>query len=427
MRRTFLVALACTAAALLAAAAVLLALRERGADVRGSSTVEFVPTDVPTEQAPSASPDGVVEPPPDEADAFEWPTFGYDARRLRSPDGVELRPPFRRIWTFHSHGLLEFPPGIGDGRLYVPTFDGRLYALESSTGMEVWEYRSGRCAWGSPAVWRELVLQTFIGRRGSCQNDDPGRGGELVAFDAATGVIRWRRTHGKDESSPVVVSGVVYGGNWSGQVYALDAETGKPRWTYQTDGEVKGSAAVAGGRVYIGSYDGHVYALDAADGRFLWRASSQTRIGTQGRFYSTPAVAYGRIYVGSTDGKVYSFGAASGRLRWSTSTGSYVYASPAIWRQLALIGSYDGFFYALDAASGEIRWRFDAKGVISGSATVIDGVVYFSTFEQGTYGLDAETGALVWRYPDGFYSPVVADRDRLYLVGAARLSALVER
>ena len=102
-------------------------------------------------------------------------------------------------------------------------------------------------------------------------------------------------TRSKDESSPVVVSGVVYGGNWSGQVYALDAETGKPRWTYQTDGEVKGSAAVAGGRVYIGSYDGHVYALDARGREVpLARVLAELVLGTQGRFYSTPAVAYGR-------------------------------------------------------------------------------------------------------------------------------------
>ena len=138
-------------------------------------------------------------------------------------------------------------------------------------------------------------------------------------------------------------------------------------------------------------------------------------------------MAYGRVYVGSTDGKVYSFGATTGKLRWSTSTGSYVYASPAIWRRLVLIGSYDGLFYAIDAATGEIRWRFDAGGVVSGSATVLDGIVYFSTFGQKTFGLDAATGQLRWRFPDGFYSPVVADRDRLYLVGAARLYALVER
>jgi outer membrane protein assembly factor BamB len=411
----------------LAAAGVVVYLNARGADVRGSSTVEFVPTDVGLiDPRPS-----IVRPPdapavrPDEP--FVWPTFGYDARRLRSPAGVRLRPPFRRLWSFPGRSLLEFPPALAHGRVYLPTFDGRLYALDAETGAELWAYHSGRCAWGSPAVAGRLIIQTFIGRKGTCQQDVPGSGGGIVAFDGATGAIRWRRPHGRDESSPVVVGGLVYGGAWSGQVYALDDGTGRPRWTFQTGGEIKGSAAVAGGRVFIGSYDGHVYALDASDGKLLWRAASQPRLGARGRFYSTPAVAYGRVYLGSTDGKVYSFGASSGKLRWSTSTGSYVYASPAIWEQLVLIGSYDGFFYALDAATGDVRWRFDAGARISGSATVIDGIVYFSTFGERTFGLNAETGRLVWSFADGFYSPVVADPSRFYLTGAFRLYAFAQR
>lgn len=426
MRRRVVAIGVVTLAAALAAAGVVLYLGERGADVRGSPTIEFVPTDTASSEPPLVGPRPPAAPALDLDASFVWPTFGYDARRLRSPEVLKLRPPFRRLWSVPGHSLLEFPPAVAHGRLYLPTFAGDLLALVPETGATVWAYRSGRCAWGSPAIWHHLVIQTFIGRRGSCQEDVPGAGGEIVAFDGATGEIRWRRDHGRDESSPVAVGGLVFGGDWSGQVYALEAGTGKPRWTFQTEGEVKGSAAVDRGRLFIGSYDGHVYALDASDGTLLWRASSQPRLGGRGRFYSTPAVAFGRVYIGATDGKVYSFGAESGELRWSTSTGSYVYASPAIWRQLVLIGSYDGFFYALDAATGDVRWRFDAGGRISGSATVIDGIVYFSTFARRTFGLDAATGRRVWSFPDGFYSPVVADPERLYLVGALRLYALEE-
>jgi outer membrane protein assembly factor BamB len=131
------------------------------------------------------------------------------------------------------------------------------------------------------------------------------------------------------------------------------------------------------------------------------------------------------VYLGSTDGKVYSFGAATGKLRWSHSTGGYVYSSPAVWRRLILVGSYDGSFYALDAATGDVRWRFRANGPISGSATVIAGIVYFSTLHERTYGLDARTGRLVWSFPDGKYSPIVADANRIYLVGLGRLYGLV--
>src|SRR5207302_7390052 len=137
--------------------------------------------------------------------------------------------------------------------------------------------------------------------------------------------------------------------------------------------------------------------------------------------------AYGRVYIGSTDGKVYSFGAASGQLRFAQSTGGYVYGSPAVWRERIYVGSYSGDFYALDAATGDVKWRFRANGPISGSATVLHGIVYFATLKRRTYALNAETGHAVWSFPDGKYSPVVADGKRLYLVGYTRLYGLVPR
>jgi outer membrane protein assembly factor BamB len=153
----------------------------------------------------------------------------------------------------------------------------------------------------------------------------------------------------------------------------------------------------------------------------VWDAGAQERLGSRGTFYSTPAVAYGRVYVGSTDGKVYSFGAQSGEVRWSHDTGDFVYSSPAVWRRRVFVGSYSGEFYAFDAATGDVEWSFRANGPISGSPTVINGVVYFATLDERTYALDARTGEQIWTYPDGKYTPVVADRERVYLVGYARL------
>jgi outer membrane protein assembly factor BamB len=159
-------------------------------------------------------------------------------------------------------------------------------------------------------------------------------------------------------------------------------------------------------------------------GKILWQAKAQPRFGHTGTFYATPAVAYGRVYVGATDGKMYSFGATTGKLRWSHGTGGYVYSSAAVWRDRVFVGSYSHRFFCFDAATGAVRWTFKANGPISGSPTVIAGRVYFATLEGRTYALDARTGARAWTYPDGKYSPVVADSDRLYLVGYAKLYGL---
>ena len=90
-------------------------------------------------------------------------------------------------------------------------------------------------------------------------------------------------------------------------------------------------------------------------------------------------------------------------------------------------GSYDDHLYAFDAATGDVKWRFRANGDISGSPTIVNGIVYFATLKERTYALDARTGKRLWSYPDGQYTPVVADVDRLYLVGHAKLYGMVEQ
>jgi outer membrane protein assembly factor BamB len=418
--RRHIPALAAGAAALFAGALLavhVVHVKHAGRDVRGSSTVEFTPP--PTTGRPRKQPARRPE--------VAWSTYGFDNARRRADDTSRLRPPFRPVWTFRSGVLLEFPPAVDGGRVYLPTFDGRFFALAASTGRVVWRYGSGRCGWASPAIAAGLVYVTFIGRRRTCGADVPGPDGDVVAFDAATGAVRWLRRLAPTESSPLVAGGLVYVGDWSGTEWALDARTGRTRWTFRTSGAVKGSTASSGGTLFMGDYNGRIYALDARNGRLRWRSSAQPRLGARGAFYSTPAIAYGRVYIGSTDGKVYSFGAASGKLRWSRSTGGYVYASPAVWRGLVLVGSYDHRFYAFDAATGETRWTFAANGSISGAASVIDGVVYFSTFADRTYALAAETGRLLWSWPDGHYSPAVADESRLYVVGLGRLYGMVSK
>jgi outer membrane protein assembly factor BamB len=390
--------------ALAAAAAIAVhrLLPRHAHTVQGSTSTEYVPSPPP----PSPSEPGVA-----------WPTYGYSQERTRAaPFG--LRPPFRRTWTFHGHALLEFPPAVAYGRLYLPTFDGRFYALDAESGRVLWRRRTGRCGWASPAVAREIVYVTFIGSA-DCRSTT--RDGILIALDAHDGALRWRRRLPPTESSPLVVRGTVYVGDWSGDVSAFDAGTGRLRWRMHTAGPVKGSLAFSGGRLFIGNYAGQVLSLDARTGRIHWAS------GGHGRFYSSPAVAYGRVFIGSLDDGVYAFGATTGHLLWSRPTGGYVYASPAVWRNRVLVGSYDGRFYALDAGTGDVRWRFDAGGRISGAASVVAGVVYFSTFAGRTYALRARDGARVARWNDGKYSPVVADPARLYFVGLGRLSALVPR
>ncbi len=381
-------------------------------DGEGSASTAAAGTAAADAQGPTLT----TAPPPPEARTIVWPEFGFDARRNKvSPYGH--RPPFKRVWVARARSLIEFPPVIAYGRLYVGTNAGNVLALDAASGNVVWRKNLKRCIAASPAVG-DGVLYVPLMDESPCAVHDEEQPGYVVALDADTGERRWRFKTGVNESSPVLNGGVLYFGTWDGSVYALDTTSVKPLWTFETNDKVKGGVALARGILLAPSYDGNLYALDAKTGEERW-------VGTPGTpLYSTPAVAGGLVYVGSTGGSIYAYDLETGALAWSRQFGDAVYSSPAVARGTVYVGSYDGNLYALDARTGEERWAFAAQGPISGSPTVMGGLVYVSTLAGRTFGLAARTGKRRWAFPAGQYTPIVADPERAYLTGYSRIYAL---
>ena len=189
-----------------------------------------------------------------------------------------VQPPYKPLWFFRAGSLVEFPPAVAYGRLYFANAKGVLFAVETKRVRTVWAYRAHRCTAASPAVDNHTVYMTFLNKP-PCNATRSGLDGEVVALNADTGKVRWRLKIGPTESSPLVLDGVVYVGDWNGRVYALSAASGATRWTFQTGDKIKDGVAYSGGRVYFGSYDHHVYALNARTGKLVWKATAQQRLG----------------------------------------------------------------------------------------------------------------------------------------------------
>ena len=420
LRRGLLVAVAVLL--LLAGGAVAFVLANKPGDV-SHPDVEFTTATTTAPEPP---------PRPQAVDRFLWPTYGFGEDRTRNFGDAPryLRPRFRRGWTYRSGVLLEFPPSIDGGSLYMLDDDGVLRALAKTSGRIRWRQRVGRLAAATPAVGDGRVYAVVL--RGLASE-----AGRIAAYRTSDGRQVWSKAlPSRAESSPLLKNGRVFFGSEDGTVYALEAKSGRTIWTYRANGAVKGGPALANGTLYFGDYGGRMHAVSAKSGRRVWSVgTSGTRFGFgSGRFYSTPAVAFGRVYIGNTDGRVYSFAASSGTLAWATGTGAYVYGSPAVAVTPGLgptvyVGSYDGSFYAFDARSGAVRWRHATGTKISGSATIVGDVVYFSNLQPAndTFGLDVRTGKRVFGFPDGAFNPVVADRRAIYLAGYGNLYELLPR
>jgi outer membrane protein assembly factor BamB len=394
-------------------------------EVRGSPTEEFVTTQ---EKAPEQKrPRRVVLRLP-------WPTYGLKVQRTHTATDFKLRPPFRLRWTFKAHHVLEFPPSIAYGRLYLAQQRGRFFAVHHRTGKTIWERRFNHCSASSPTVAYRVVYHAWM-QPLPCARYPRSQPGMITAMAARTGKLVWRFRAGAFETSPLVVGKTLYAGSWDHKLYAVNIYTGKARWTFTADHEINSSPAFSGGKIYFGTDGGSLYAVNARTGRLVWRAQALSRFGRREYFYATPTIAYGRVFIGNADGTLYAFGASSGRLLWAQHAGTYIYTAAAVWRSRVYVGTYDGHFHAFNAATGDRLWRFSASAAIHGAPSVIDGLVYFAACPacgsvasryakqgaRGTYALDALTGRLVWHWPDGVFSPAVADSQHLYITGRSRV------
>ena len=178
------------------------------------------------------------------------------ARRQRALDGRRPRTTYtarRRSSTASRH---------------FAGCDEIFHAVRVTNGQAVFARRRRR-----PTPARRCVSCKGVAYFGTFDN-------QVVAFDLKARKVRWRYEHPERKfpfySSAAVIDGVVMLGGRDRMVHALDAATGKARWTHMTRARIDSSPAVAGGRVFVGSNDGRLVCA-------RHRVSGKVVVGLRGR------------------------------------------------------------------------------------------------------------------------------------------------
>ncbi len=343
--------------------------------------------------------------------ALQWPLYGATRARTQAHPAIDVRPPFRRVWSRRTYGLLEFPAVVWQGVAYVNTMRGRLRAFTMRNGRLLWNKRVGTLLASSPGIdpKRRLLVTTSM---------SPGY---VNVRDLDTGRLRWRFYSGASEPSPLIRDGIAYFGTTSGDFHALDLDRRRPRWTFRGGVKITGSPALVGNRLYFGDYGGRIFALNARTGRVVWRGSAGTRV------YGTAAVAGGRVFVPSVFSGLSALSARTGRLLWRVPVAGYLYSSPAFYRGRVYFGTYGSRVYSISARSGRILWSRPAGGRVSGAVQVVAGIVYAANIDGSTAAWSWRTGRRVWSFHDGKYVPLSGSGERLLLHGSHRIWAVESR
>lgn len=235
----------------------------------------------------------------------------------------------------------------------------------------------------------------------------------ITPANAKTLKPAWRTTLGEPPGENVA-GGLEYGGTYyiqsaQGDVFALNATTGKLRWKWASDGTGGGRGiAMGNGLIYAAEKDDYLVGIHATSGKLAWR-SPQLFPPPQGYTFPGP-VAYtplagGEVLVGTggsddgVRGYLAAVSAKTGKLRWKhtfvpTGPGSPGYATWGKPAQLDHGGAGVWTEPEVDPGTGDV---IVATANASPYANRPPGD---DLYAASTVAVNAKTGKLAWGYQE---------------------------
>jgi outer membrane protein assembly factor BamB len=252
--------------------------------------------------------------------------------------------------------------------------------------------------------------------------------GDLYALDLKSQKQLWMYSNKKlkvngyelsDSVNNITVNGneLIVGTIYS--ISSFDKKTGKLKWKYRTQEWVTASPLIYNGVIYFGVDDGRFIALDEETGDLKWEIKTRNNMGIR----SIPAQQDGIIYVYGNDGYLYAIDEASHKLLWDFKTnlamknwkdiGSYLLTSPIVEDGIVYFGSWDGYFYAVDKNTGQEKWRVNTGHGIYSLPTKVKDFIYISN-SRGIIALDKKDGKVIWRFPSSYPTSLIYHKEILY-------------
>lgn len=307
-------------------------------------------------------------------------------------------PQCREVWSRSTRDRIKSDPLVHNSVVYFTSYDGHIYALNASSGKEIWTFPRSVV---TPDKEEEKFEVEAPGEAAVAAREVPAPGLAGAAMGAPTPEFEAEAapevpaeagpepqpvpeselavvTGSFSYSSPTIFNNTLYVGNLDHRLYAIDIETGKMKWRYKTDAPVTSSPRVHKGNLYFGSNDGNVYAVNTDPPGVLWRSKTNHWVN------SSPLIDGKMLYIGGNDKNLYAFNLKSGHADWRHRTPGPVISIPASYKNLVIFagGKGDGRIYGVDKRHGKLFWSYKTGGKIE-SDPVIEGNKLFVSSGDG--------------------------------------------
>ncbi len=223
--------------------------------------------------------------------------------------------------------------------------------------------------------------------------------------------------------SPAYAQGVLYIDDARGNVFALNAQTGKTRWRLKTGYALSTGVVVGAQALFIGTSGGKLIALTKM-GKILWTQTVSNGI------FSPPVLTDNRVIVKTLDDRLFAFTQNYGHLLWNFSQAS----PPVVWRLSSaplviknklIAGFASGKLMAFNLANGKVLWQYQlalpqGPSLIQHMADIDStplwhkNVLYVATYRGKIAAIALKKRRLLWRYPFSTLANLALHKSYLY-------------
>lgn len=244
-------------------------------------------------------------------------------------------------WHFKTGGLIHTTPALYNGKLYFGSWDTYFYAIDAATGKLDWKFKTGEHP--------QIHVLEGIQASATCSNGRVyfgSRDGFFYALNAVTGKLSWK--YAADNSwvltTAAIQNGVVYiGTSDTYLLLAFDAKTGNQLFKYKANGYVYSSPALSATTAFFGDFTGELFAVNAKSGKLSDTFTTAGRDKNAAAVLKKDTLDFGYLMQGHNNA-LYS---TSVYVMDKFYTLGPIVSSPVINNGVIYFGSADGYLYAV--------------------------------------------------------------------------------
>ena len=311
------------------------------------------------------------------------------------------------LWKFNT-GALFARPVIVNNVAYFGSKDKNFYAVNIKDGKEIWRFKADTV--NSFAAVKENIVVFEAKNR-------------LYGLDVASGKQLWSFSNGDNlnvavgftdyhHASPVIDGNMVVYCDQLGYINGIDLKSGKPLYKYQIDSKqpIRATPAVKDGIIYTGDWGGNIYAVSLKKHSLVWKHKMDSVREYYGAVVSEMIIKDNLLFFGSQHDVSCPLDIKTGKPAWTFYDKHHTYlpSTPVFKGSKMYIATtiFANKVYCFDYKKGPaLEWDFQAEGiffttpVVKDSVLIMNSSLYFDQRSSHLYFINCNTGKLLGMIP----------------------------